>query len=914
GEHKSVLDKSEAKIKEFKSHIEAKKQEIDTISKEIEIKGEKEQVSLHKQVENLKVELATDKTRIENCRTEIERINEREKQLNKEHKESGEKVNDILEEKKALEKQKVEKEKELKIIEEQIAKFKKKNDMDNVTEIEKDIEDIDKEAEDKQNSIAELRERQQNFLREKDRLEIQISNMDEKINKVLEVEKEHKSQVTELKNKKELFKKATLELNKRLNEDSEISGNLGSARKRLMASEEKLAKLEARNMAARENVAAEQSIRKVLELKKKIPGIYGTVSELGNVSSKYSTALEVAAGNKIKFVVVEDDKVAAQCIKFLKERKLGIAAFIPMNKIKAKTGDVPKNLQSAKGCHGLAIDLIDFEPKFKKVFTYVFGGTLVVDNIDVARRLGIGSAKMVTLDGDLADQSGVMKGGYRLRKGKGLGFKENEVVKDIEQCNDTINDASTLIKSLESRRHENEELIVKLRKEKAELEAEIITLEKTLHLDSGDIGASQKQKKDMHEMLEKTDKELDSIIEQISEVNRALAQNKIKRQGLREKISQLRNPRLVAEFNAFEEKKTQVKERIIQIDSELKNFDTQVKMISPESEKITEVLKQISKEKDKFNIEIKALAEKIKKFESELKDKEKKSAQFYAKYKAMFNQRSKINDEINKIDRSIEKIRDTSRSAEIKMNTYSLELAKFKAELAGLCQEFKQYEGVKLNLKKDVQVLKQEIDKFERMMSNLGAVNMRALEVYSEIEKEYNALVEKKETLMKEKEDVEALIMEIETKKTELFMRTLNAVGEKFENIFVTLSRKGTAYLELENPKNPFEGGLSIKVKISGKKYLDIRSLSGGEKTLTALAFIFAIQEHEPHSFYVLDEVDAALDKHNSEKLAKLIRKYCDYAQYIVVSHNDAMISEADNLYGVSMNEHGISQVTSLKI
>ncbi|MBW3003685.1 chromosome segregation protein SMC [Candidatus Woesearchaeota archaeon] len=914
GEHKSVLDKSEAKIKEFKSHIEAKKQEIDTISKEIEIKGEKEQVSLHKQVENLKVELATDKTRIENCRTEIERINEREKQLNKEHKESGEKVNDILEEKKALEKQKVEKEKELKIIEEQIAKFKKKNDMDNVTEIEKDIEDIDKEAEDKQNSIAELRERQQNFLREKDRLEIQISNMDEKINKVLEVEKEHKSQVTELKNKKELFKKATLELNKRLNEDSEISGNLGSARKRLMASEEKLAKLEARNMAARENVAAEQSIRKVLELKKKIPGIYGTVSELGNVSSKYSTALEVAAGNKIKFVVVEDDKVAAQCIKFLKERKLGIAAFIPMNKIKAKTGDVPKNLQSAKGCHGLAIDLIDFEPKFKKVFTYVFGGTLVVDNIDVARRLGIGSAKMVTLDGDLADQSGVMKGGYRLRKGKGLGFKENEVVKDIEQCNDTINDASTLIKSLESRRHENEELIVKLRKEKAELEAEIITLEKTLHLDSGDMGASQKQKKDMQEMLEKTDKELDSIIEQISEVNRALAQNKIKRQGLREKISQLRNPRLVAEFNAFEEKKTQVKERIIQIDSELKNFDTQVKMISPESEKITEVLKQISKEKDKFNIEIKALAEKIKKFESELKDKEKKSAQFYAKYKAMFNQRSKINDEINKIDRSIEKIRDTSRSAEIKMNTYSLELAKFKAELAGLYQEFKQYEGVKLNLKKDVQVLKQEIDKFERMMSNLGAVNMRALEVYSEIEKEYNALVEKKETLMKEKEDVEALIMEIETKKTELFMRTLNAVGEKFENIFVTLSRKGTAYLELENPKNPFEGGLSIKVKISGKKYLDIRSLSGGEKTLTALAFIFAIQEHEPHSFYVLDEVDAALDKHNSEKLAKLIRKYCDYAQYIVVSHNDAMISEADNLYGVSMNEHGISQVTSLKI
>ena len=118
----------------------------------------------------------------------------------------------------------------------------------------------------------------------------------------------------------------------------------------------------------------------------------------------------------------------------------------------------------------------------------------------------------------------------------------------------------------------------------------------------------------------------------------------------------------------------------------------------------------------------------------------------------------------------------------------------------------------------------------------------------------------------------------------------------------------------LENPENPFEGGVTIKVRLTGKKFLDIRGLSGGEKTMTALAFIFSIQEYEPHSFYILDEVDAALDKHNSEKLAELIRKYVKNAQYIVISHNDSLISEADNLYGISMNEHGVSQVTSLKI
>jgi len=122
------------------------------------------------------------------------------------------------------------------------------------------------------------------------------------------------------------------------------------------------------------------------------------------------------------------------------------------------------------------------------------------------------------------------------------------------------------------------------------------------------------------------------------------------------------------------------------------------------------------------------------------------------------------------------------------------------------------------------------------------------------------------------------------------------------------------ASLLLENPESPFNGGTLIKVKLSSKKFMDIRSLSGGEKTLTALAFIFAIQDHDPASFYIMDEVDAALDKRNSERLAQLIRKYTGSAQYIVISHNDGIISEADQLYGISMNEHGISNVTSLKV
>jgi len=157
-------------------------------------------------------------------------------------------------------------------------------------------------------------------------------------------------------------------------------------------------------------------------------------------------------------------------------------------------------------------------------------------------------------------------------------------------------------------------------------------------------------------------------------------------------------------------------------------------------------------------------------------------------------------------------------------------------------------------------------------------------------------------------------MQEIEEKKQELFMEAFKNLNEKFIKVFSEISLKGDAYLVLENEKKPFEGGVRIRVRLTGNKFMDIRSLSGGEKSMTALAFIFSIQEYEPASFYVLDEVDAALDKKNSEKLSSLVKKYSNNAQYIVISHNDTVLVEADTLYGISMNEHGISNIASLKI
>ena len=280
----------------------------------------------------------------------------------------------------------------------------------------------------------------------------------------------------------------------------------------------------------------------------------------------------------------------------------------------------------------------------------------------------------------------------------------------------------------------------------------------------------------------------------------------------------------------------------------------------------------------------------------------------------MFAQQGKLNEEIQKNESGISQLKDTSTQIEIKTNTLTLNISEAQEVLSSLQQEFQQYEGVALDMEKNEDQLKYEISKFEKLKQEIGFVNMRSLEIYDEVEKEYNGLLEKKETLTVERADVVKLMEEIEGKKKELFLRHFEIINEHFKRAFVALSSKGDAFLELEDPDSIFEAGVRIKVKITGTKFLDIRSLSGGEKTMTALAFIFAIQEHEPATFYILDEVDAALDKHNSEKFAKLIAKYSEKAQYLIISHNDGVISQAENLYGISMNEHGISNVVSLKI
>ncbi len=914
--YRTEIEKYRNEIAQLRVQIEEKKKEIEKITKEIETKGEKDQIEFQKELELARVQLATSKTKITSHSQEIERTKQRTEQLLRNKQELEKKIQSNNDEKAAYTTQKGTVQKELSDIEEKTKAFKKKHNIEEQTaELEKQTDLLDKRIEELQNKINRLREEQQDLLRKKDRAELEIRVMDDKISKVKEVEKQHKDEMETLAKKRDAFKQLTLELNKLLTEGSNVATELADLKNKLTQASENLARLQAKNAGIRERMSSSEAVKAIIENRKKLGGIHGTVADLGDVPGEYSLALEIAGGARINSIVVENDTTAAKCIQFLREKKLGRATFLPLNKIKGKGLDEEaKKAAKSKDVLGLAINLVTFDQKYAHVFSYVFESTLVVKSLQTTQDLGIGKYRMVTLDGDLTEHSGAMHGGYSARKASA--FREKELTEEISGSESAVAKIEGRIFELTKQREINEKAITELRSRKAELEGDIIKTERGLHIDESDLEASKAYKKKLQEELAEHDKKLRELDEEIRSDTMEIAKAKTERLKTKDQMNQLKNPVLLAELNAFETRKEQLKERLVKAEAEIKTIDVQNdNILMPEIQSITKILTDQEKEIKKFEGEIAELKARVQKEETELKAKEEKQKELFAKFKDLFEARSKHSNDLSKLENSSILADDRARGEEYKANTLSLEQAKIKAELAGLTEEYVQYEGVELDLEKPEEQMKNEIRQFEKLQGDLGSVNMRALEIYETVEREFNSLLEKKEVLSKEKGDVEKLINEIEGKKTDLFLKTFEAIDHKFRDIFTKLTTKGSeAFIELENKETPLLEGVRIRVKISGDKFLDIRSLSGGEKTMTALAFIFAIQEYEPAKFYVLDEVDAALDKHNSEKFSNLIHKYAENAQYLIISHNDTVISKASVLYGVSMNEHGISNVISLKV
>lgn len=297
---------------------------------------------------------------------------------------------------------------------------------------------------------------------------------------------------------------------------------------------------------------------------------------------------------------------------------------------------------------------------------------------------------------------------------------------------------------------------------------------------------------------------------------------------------------------------------------------------------------------------------------SALEKKEKQEEELNKRFKKMFEERDELQRGIQKTNLELSEIQTEIKQVEEQVNYLKLGKAKLDAELEGLGIDLREFVGIEI-LQGSMQFLEDRLRKSQEALQSIGSINMRALEVYEEMKKEYDKIQEKVNTLEIEKGEIMKIIEEIDKKKKKTFMRTFKAINDLFSRNFSRLYTKGVAYLEIENKEDIFAGGVTIEVKLAKGKYFDVTSLSGGEQTLVALSLLFAIQEHSPYHFYIFDEIDAALDKRNSERLAGLLNQYMKSGQYIVVTHNDAIITDANVLYGVSMQD-SVSKILSLKI
>ncbi len=903
-EIESSLNKNESNLKEvedniskLKSIINQKKEEIKNINFELEEKSGIEQVKLSKDISDLRSEIAKSSTRQDAIKSELEKIRTRKQQLNSNLIDLDKKILSLEKEKSSI-KTSIEKlTKNKQDIEKSISKIKEKLpsiDFTNIDKIESDLEHI-------QESIFNLKENKQKFTLDKNRLEFQLKSINDSIQKI-----ESSLKNKDLNNFNNELKSIIKNLEKASNEEFAINNQIKAARDKLILSHDSLAKLQAKNTAFKEFLNVNQAVKKILSFNNK--GIYGTISQLGKTDPKYTLALEVAAGPRLQSIIVDSDITAAKCIEILKREKIGIASFLPLNKIRPSNDSIVKSL--AKNSLGLAIDLIKFDSKYKNAFEYVFGSTLIVENFEEAKKLGINRSRMVTLDGTLIEVSGAMHGGHRQKSS--FGFKDQSLDSNIDKEEKELTRLKETISILDNKKTENENLIINLKQQKSEIEANILKIESLINIK--DLDKFKREKLDLEEKISNLNRTLSTIEKDLLKFINDESLSKEKKAKIKD-FMQKSDSRISPDLDNLQKQHQLTNEEIIRFNSEIKNLDIQITSIhQTEKEKTSSVIQQQEKEYQQFTSEFNNLQKEIEQQKYLLKENESKEKQFYSNFKDLTIKRNKSSDDIQKSEALIVKEEEKIKLIEKRINNISLDKGKIDAELSSLETEFEPFKEVKIRHNVPLDELKEEIKKHERQLSSIGAVNLRSLEVYEEIEKEYQNLLDKASKLKTEKESVLNMMIEIEQKKSGLFMQTFNAIEKNFTTIFSSLSKKGQAYLEIENKEDPLNGGVDIKVKITSNKFLDIRSLSGGEKTLTALAFIFSIQEHQPASFYFLDEVDAALDKTNSELLSKLIAEYSKRAQYIVISHNDAVITEANYIYGVSMLENTISKIISLKI
>ena len=810
--------------------------------------------------------------------------------------------------------------------------------------VKSESERLEKESHEGSESILDAVRKQSEISALIDRLSFNIQN----INASIAAEEEQEDERTRLKEElagitrqaQEEFDKATRLVNESLDVKEKIKEEI-----RINAEEEakdsgKLHDL--KNDRVKENSDLEalkavteryegysESIRKIMEAEKGRQGVDGVVADLFKTESKYETAVETALGAALKHIVTDTEKKAKELVEFLKEKKAGRATFLPLDAIKAKDPIREEDYKDEAGVIGRASGLVNRDERYSELAEYLLGRILVVDKLDNALKLARKksySVKMVTLEGEMLNPGGSITGGAYKHAGNLLSRRRK-----ITEAGKRIKALDAEIEKLEKTVEAHQSLKVSLRErfEKADEEAVKAGIARNT------AGINLKNAKEREEealttksagddRLKTLGAELKDTEAKLSEERKNLESIRQKEQTLREELQNRRDAGAES-LKAFDEAGAKLEELRLSFSTTLqqdKYIDEQISRIEAEKEELQgeiEVLSGKQKEledslKEKEN-EASRLDEEIAKTGQEIEDCGKKDARLKEerqslneKNKSFFAKREKLAEVLNELDKELLRLNSKKEKLENEIESLSEYMWQEYELTYSYAVEFKD------DTLSDLFEIKRHCQELRDDIRRLGDVNVNAIEEFKETNGRYEFLSAQHDDLIRATASLKGVISDLDKGVREQFADKFKDINREFSKVFKELFGGGKGAVELQDGEDILDADVAIIAQPPGKKLQNMLQLSGGERALTAIALLFAIQNLKPSPFCLLDEIEAALDDANIGRFASFLGKLADRTQYIVITHRRGTMAVADRLYGITMQEKGISKLVSVEL
>ena len=664
---------------------------------------------------------------------------------------------------------------------------------------------------------------------------------------------------------------------------------------------QKLMRLEAQQQVSGES---NRAISAVLEM----DGVYGTVARLGKVPSEYTTALNIAAGGRLQNVLVDTDQTASDAIRYLKEERLGRVTFLPLNKIKPAA---PLPPVAGNGVIDYALNLVEFDEEYRNAFSLVFGQTVVVETLEAGRRL-MGRFRMVTLDGELLEKAGAMTGGSIRKDIRGFGAA---VDKESAQITAKLSELKSEESDLAAAELRNKAVADGLRAEKSDLDAAITKLELMITECNRRLDAIADEEMSITESLSGMEHDAQEVSAKVAELEIRQDELTDSISAMNSRIAEIRSVLDESEFTLLTEKLQKARRDADDIKRRLDTKEADLADVNRERQYFKKRLEERTADKDalaaknlKLDEEIAACNQQIADATSAIAALEERQRSFTGELELLRNERAALQ---TKVDESQARLLSLSSDIE----RCRVQIAALDEKAAAVSAEIEEIRGSvsdEIECTLSVDEIEDGIAVTERAIRKLGAVNMLAIEQYDEAVAKSEERTARKDVLSREREALLERIESFAQMKFDAFMAAYSSINTNFQDIFARLTM-GSGHLVLDNPEDPFLGGMTFEVRPRDKEVHRLNMMSGGEKSLTTLSFIFAIQRYMPAPFYAFDEVDMSLDGANVERISQMVRELSSSSQFVIVSLRKPMIEAADRIMGVTIRPDKSTLVTGVK-